>query len=168
MDFAAAVLASIVAIALPGAPQSIGARLTTSRDVAEPMPFAIPSLKVQGLVRPAAGHRLYVIVLALDEEGVDAEVGQFVLIAGDGATREPIGAGGRADLIMPLDRLPVGREVGEILPTDAIVAFVRRSATHVSVEVGPLGTLAFLYEIPADASVRAIRLPDGRELAIAP
>ena len=30
------------------------------------------------------------------------------------------------------------------------------------------GTVAFLFELPLNASVRALRLPDGRELVVAP
>ena len=106
--------------------------------------------------------------MALGEESIDAEVERFVLVAGNGATYQPIGAGGRPDLIVPLDRIPLGREVGEILPSDAIISLVRRSVTSVGLEVGPRGTIAFLYELPAATAVRALRLPDGRELTTVP
>jgi hypothetical protein len=60
------------------------------------------------------------------------------------------------------------REIGEILPSDAIVALTRRSSTSVTLEAGPRATLALLYELPLASAVRSLRLPDGRELAIAP
>jgi hypothetical protein len=161
-------LVGILALAVPPSSQSLAARITASHYVADPMGFAIPSLRIEGFVRPAAGNRLYVVALALGEEPIDADVGRFVLVATDGTTYLPIGAGGRPDLIVPLDRIPIDREVGEILPSNAIISLVRRSATSVALEVGPRGTIAFLYELPAAASVRALRLPDGRELAAAP
>jgi hypothetical protein len=168
MNTLTAALAGILTAALPCAAQPVGMQLTASRDVADPMPFEIPSLKAQGLVRPAAGNRLYVVALALGEEPIDAAVGEFVLVAGNGTTYQPIGAGGRPDLIMPLDRIPLDREVGEILPSDAILSLTRRSATLVMLEVGPGGTIAFLYELPTAVSVRGLRLPDGRELTTVP
>jgi hypothetical protein len=64
--------------------------------------------------------------------------------------------------------VPLGQEVGEILPSDAVLALTRTSTTSVTLEVGPRGTVAFLYELPTTATVRALRLPDGRELTIAP
>ena len=109
---------------------------TDSRDVADPMPFGIPSLKAQGLVLPAAGNRLYVVALALDEDPIDADVARFVLVGRNGTTYQPIGAGAGPDLIMPLDRIPLDREVGEILASDAILSLTRRSATRVMLEVG--------------------------------
>jgi hypothetical protein len=168
MNTFAVALAGFLTVALPFSSQSFAAQVTASRDVVEPMPFEIPSLSVKGLVRPAAGNRLFVVALALGEEPIDTEVRRFLLVARDGTTYEPIGAGGRIDLIMPLDRIPVDKEVGEILPSDAIVSLTRRSATSVALEVGPRGTIAFLYELPAAVSVRGLRLPDGRELTTTP
>ena len=165
--FAVVLAAAIVTAALPLSSQSFAARVTASRNVEDPMPFEIPSLRVKGLVHPAAGHRLFAVAISLGDEPIDTEVRRFVLAARDGTTYEPIGAGGRIDLIMPLDRIPVDKEVGEILPSDAIVSLTRRSATSVELEVGPRGTIAFLYELPAAASVRGLILPDGRELATA-
>lgn len=161
-------LLGVLTVAVPHSSQSSGVQLTASRDVADPMAFVIPSLKVDGFVRAVAGNRLYVVALALGEEPIDADVGAFVLVARNGTTYRPIGAGGRPDLIMPLDRIPVGREVGEILPSDAILSLTRQSATSVMLEVGPHGTIAFLYELPAAVLVRGLRLPDGRELTTLP
>jgi hypothetical protein len=107
------------------------------------------------------------VTITLGEESIETEVRRFLLVTTDG-TYEPIGAGGRDDIIIPLDRVPLGREIGEILPTDAILALTRTSATSVTLEVGPRGTVAFLYEVPAAARVRALRLPDGRELTVSP
>jgi hypothetical protein len=162
------ILAVLLAMASPLALQSPGARMTASHDVVEPMSFAMPSLKLEGLVRASSGNRLYVVALDLGDESIESEVARFVLVGANGTTYEPIGAGGGADLIIPLDRIPIGTEVGEILPSDAIVSMTRRSATSVSLEVGPAGTIAFLYQLPIAVSVRALRLPDGRELATRP
>ena len=140
--------------------------LVSSHDVAGALVFEIPSLRVKGSVSPAAGHRLHLVSLALGEEPIEAEVRGFVLLATTGSY-EPIGAGASDVLIIPLDRVPIGQEVGEILPSDAILALTRTSATSVTLEVGPRGTVAFLYELPLAASVRALRLPGGRELPVA-
>ena len=160
-------LAAILTLGLPFSPQSFAAQITEHREIVDALPFEIPSLRLKGSVRPAPGARLYAVTLTLGEEPIETDVRRFLLVTSDGAA-EPIGAGGRADIIIPLDRVPLGREVGEILPSDAVLALTRTSTTSVTLEVGPRGTVAFLYELRASASVRALRLPDGRELTIAP
>ena len=69
---------------------------------------------------------------------------------------------------MPFDRIPLGQEVGEILPSDAMIVLSRSSPSSVTLEVGARGTIAFLFDVPVAASVRGLRLPDGRELTITP
>lgn len=160
-------LVMILTLGLPLSSQSFAAQVTASRAIVEALPFEIPSLHETGTVRPAAGNRLHVVTIVLGEEAIETEVKRFVLVATTGVY-EPIGAGGRADLIIPLDRVPVGREVGEILPSDAIVALTRTSATSVTFEVSPRGTAAFLFEVPLAAAVRSLRMPDGRELTVTP
>ena len=117
------------------------------------MPFALPSLKLEGLVRASTGNRLYVVALDLGEESIDADVARFVLVAEDGKTYEPIGAGGGPDLIVPLDRIPIGTEVGEILPSDAIVSMRRRSATSVALEVAA----GRHHRVPVSTASRRVR-----------
>jgi hypothetical protein len=160
-------VALLLTMTWPLSSPSQGPRVTASRDVPEPMPFAMPSLKLEGLVRASRGNRLYVIALELGDDPIDSDVARFLLVAANGTTFEPIGAGGAPDLIIPLDRIPIGTEVGEVLPSDAILSMTRRSATSVSLEVGPGGTIAFLYQLPVSMSVRALRLPDGREVSTA-
>jgi len=156
-----------VALALPLSSQSFAAQVTESHEIGGELPFEIPSLHLRGSVRPVAGRRLYAVTIALGDDAIDGDIARFVLVTSSG-TYEPIGAGGRADLIMPLDRLPIDREVGEILPSNVIVSLTRRSAASVALEAGPRGTVAFLYELPGDASARSLRLPDGRQLLITP
>jgi hypothetical protein len=117
-------------------------------------------------VSPQPGHRLDLVVLSVGATPVDAEVGAFALLAASGTAYAPIGVGGGAQLIVPLDRLPIGQEVGQILPTDAIVAVMRNSASSVTLEAGSNGTIALLFEVPANAIVTSLRLPDGRVLAV--
>ena len=50
MNTLAAASIAILTVALPCAVQSVGARLTASHDVADPMPFGIPSLHITGTV----------------------------------------------------------------------------------------------------------------------
>jgi len=159
-------LAVILALGLPLSSQSFAAQVTASADVAgNGLAFEIPTQRLKGTVRPAAGHRLHIVSIVVGDEGLEAEVRTLLAIttAGD---YEPIGAGGGALMIIPLDRLPLDQEIGQILPSDAIVALTRRSAASVILEAGPHATLAFLYELPAAATVRALRMPDGRELSV--
>jgi hypothetical protein len=139
--------------------------LVSSHDVAGALPFTVPLLRVSGLLQPAPGHRLFVVALSVGEEPIDADdISRFTLIT-SGGRRAPIGAGATEVSIVPLDRIPVGREVGEILPSDAMLVLTRGSSTRVAVEVGPQGTIALLFEVPLTARISALRLPDGRELA---
>ena len=142
--------------------------LGSSHDVAGALPFAVPSLRVSGLLQPVPGHRLYLVGLRLGDEPIgEDDISRFALVTTRGL-REPIGAGATEVSIVPLDRIPVGGEVGEILPSDAMMVLTRTSSTRVALEVGSQGSIALLYDVPLAASVRALRLPDGRELAITP
>ena len=155
-------MSAVLALAI--ASQTLAAQMIASQTIADDLPFTIPSLHVKGTVRPVFGNRLQVVTIELNEAPNDVEAARFVLVTADG-TFEPIGAGGGADLIVPFEYLPIGMEVGEILASNAIVALTRRSGTSITIEAGQGVRLSFLYELPRDASVRAIRLPDGRELA---
>jgi hypothetical protein len=151
---------------IAGGQMATTAKLTLLQSATEPLAFSNPSLGVQGTIRPIPGDRLQIIAIALGDAPIDAEVRDFTLISSGGATYEPIAVGGGPDLIFPLDRLPLGQEVGQILPSDAIVAVKRVSRTSVTLEAGPRATLAFVYELPEGSAMRALRLPDGSELAL--
>jgi hypothetical protein len=140
--------------------------LVSGNRLPDEVPFWIPSMRVGGTIRPAPGHRLFIVTATVGEEPIDAEdISRFSLITSAGR-REPIGAGVSDSSIVPFDRIPVGQQVGQILPSDAMIVLTRSSATRVALEVDPRVTIAFLYEVPRAASVRALRLPDGRQLAI--
>lgn len=145
---------------------SASATVTSSQRATEPLAFSNPSLHLSGTIRPRPGHRLHLIVISTGDVDINADVRRFALISVGGARYEPIAVGGGADLIFPLASLPLGREIGQILAADAIVATTRRSSTSVVLEAGPRATLAFVYELPQDASLRSLRLPDGSELAL--
>jgi hypothetical protein len=153
-------------LGLPLSSQSFAAQVSASREVGGALPFEVPSLHVKATLRPVAGNRFYIVTIELGEEPIETEARRFVLVASSGV-HEPLGAGGSADSIIPFDRIPDDKEVGVILPSDAIVALIRHGAT-VRLEVGPRGTVALLYELPLAATVRAVRLPDGRELIVRP
>jgi len=141
-------------------------KLTLVQNATGPLAFSNPALRLKGTIRPLPGDRLQIVVIALGDVALEAEVRQFTLIAVDGATYEPIAVGGGADLIFPLDRLSLGQEMGQILPSDASLAVKRVSRTSVTLEADPRATLAFVYELPEGSAVRALRLPDGSELAL--
>jgi hypothetical protein len=156
----------IVLVALAVAQAFADVKVATVTHLVEPLAWANPSLNAKGTVSPAPGHRLHIVVLALGATPVDAEVGAFALLAANGLAYAPIGVGGGAQLIVPLDRLPIGQEVGQILPTDAIVAVMRNSNGSVTLEAGPMATIALLFEVSANAVVKSLRLPDGSLLAV--
>jgi hypothetical protein len=158
-------LAALLALGLPLSSQSFPAQVSASREIGGSLDFEVPSLHVSGTLIAAAGSRLVALTLGLGDEPIETDVRRFVAVTSKGRC-EPIAAGGSADSLVPLDRIPLNKEVGVILPTDAIVALTRESATNVILEVGPKGSVAFLYEVPQDASVRSLRLPDGRELVV--
>jgi hypothetical protein len=158
-------IATLVSAALAIA-QGLDLSVTTVTHVTEPLAYANPSLNVKGTVSPVPGHRLDIVVLVVGASPLDAEVGGFALLDATGIAYTPIGVGGGPHLIFPLDRLPIGKEVGQILPTDAIVAVMRNSTTSVTLEAGPRGTIALLYEVPANVVVKSLRLPDGSLLAV--
>lgn len=160
-------LVVILTLGLPLSSQSFAAQVAASDRLVEGLPWVIPTLRLTGTLRPGPGNRLHVVTITLGEEPFETEVRRFVLVTTSG-TYEPIGAGGRANLIVPLDRIPINQEVGEVLASDAIVVLTRTSADRVVFEVGPRGTASFLFEVPEDAAVRALRLPDGRELSATP
>ena len=140
--------------------------VATVTHLAGPLAYANPSLNVKGTVSPAPGNRLDIVVIVLGATPVDAEVAAFTLVTASGVAYAPIGVGGGANLIFPLDRLPIGQEVGQILPSDAIVAVTRHSISSVTLEAGPRGTIALLFELPASAVVKSLRLPDGSQLTL--
>jgi hypothetical protein len=127
-------LALVLTLGLPLSSQSFAAQVTASRGLTEALLFEIPLLHVTGMVRAASGNRLQVVTIVLGEEPFGTDVRRFVLVATTGVS-EPIGAGGRADLTIPLDRVPIG---------------------------------TFLFEVPRGATVRSLRMPDGRELTTPP
>jgi hypothetical protein len=161
----ALVLALAAALSLPLSAQPGDVRLTTLRSVGGPLPFSNPSLGVKGTIRPMPGDRFEVVVIALGDRPIVAEVRQFVLRAASGIAYEPVAVGGGLDLIFPLDQLPLGIEVGQILPSDAILTVKRMSPTSVTIDAGPGITIALVYELPEEAALRSFKLPDGRELA---
>jgi hypothetical protein len=167
MSKVAFTLAALLVLALPLSSQSFAAQVSARRELGGSLAFEVPSLHVSGTLIAAAGNRLVAVTMALGEEPIETEVRRFVLVTSGGGY-EPIGAGASAESLIPLDRIPLNKEVGVILPTDAIVALTRQSAASVILEVGPRGAVALLYEVPKDATVRSLRLPDGRELTVAP
>ena len=121
---------------------------------------------MSGTIEPRAGNFLQLIEIALGDTDVEAEAATFQLVTADAIRYDPIAVGGGAQLLFPLDRLPIGREMTQILPVDAIIAVTRNSATSVTVEATSMATLAFLYEVPRDATVKTLTLPDGSALAL--
>jgi hypothetical protein len=166
MNIIAAAAAAALMAAMPLSSQPAASQVTASQELDGAMPFEIPSLRLTGTVRPAADRRLHVVTLSLGDEPTETDVRRFRLVT-SGGTYEPIGAGGGATLIIPLDRIPLDQEIGQVLPSDAIVSLIRR-AGGVTIEAEPGGTVAFLYEVPLRAAVRSLTLPDGRTLRIAP
>jgi hypothetical protein len=123
--------------------------------------YSNPALRIKGTLAPSHGSRFYVVELAVGGSDVAGELDTFRLIADSGAEYVAVAAGGGANLLFPIDKLPMGREMTQILPVDGIIAVTRNSLTSVIVETTPKATLALLYEIPAGATGAGIKLPDG-------
>jgi hypothetical protein len=142
------------------------ATLTLVRRATEPLAFSNPLVKVRGTIRPIPGNRLDLIVVTVGDAPIETDIRSFALVAADGTTYEPIAAGGGADLIIPIESLELGREMGQILPTDAEVLMKRTSTTSVTLEADPGAPLAFVFQLPERAVTRSLRLPGGGELAL--
>ena len=161
---AAAVALAVSMWCLPAA-QGV-ATLTLVRRATEPLPFSSPLVKVSGTIRPIPGCRLDLIVVTVGDMPIETDIRSFALVTVEGATYEPIAAGGGPDLIFPIESLELGREMGQILPSDAEVLMKRTSTSSVTLEADPGATLAFVFQLPERASARALRLPGGGELAL--
>ena len=86
---------------------------------------------------------------------IETDIRFFALITSDGTAYEPIAAGGGADLIFPIDSLQLGREMGQILASDAQVLMKRISTTSVLLEADPSATLAFVFQLPERSTALA-------------
>jgi hypothetical protein len=145
-----------------GAQQThLDAMVTLVKALDGSLPFSNPAIGVQGIIQPAAGRRLEIVELTLGAVPIEDEVGGFMLVSAGGPQYAPIGIGGGSDTIFPLDRMPLGREIGQILKSNAIVEVTRRSATSVTLDADPGATVMLLYELPMTTVFRALRLPDG-------
>jgi hypothetical protein len=143
-----------------------GATLTSVRSTGEPLWFSNPALGLKGTIKPVPGSRFEVVVIAVGDAPLDADLRQFALTMEDGAPHEPIAAGGGPDLIFPIDSIPLGREIGQILADDSLVTLKRTSPATVMLEADPHATLAFVFQVPAGAVCRVLKLPDGTELTL--
>lgn len=156
-DFALAVSLSIAI----GQHPRIDAKVTVSKTMTGAVAYSNPALRISGTIEAAPGHRLYIVELAVGESDVAAELAAFRLAVDGGTEYVAFAAGGGGNLLFPIDKIPMGQEMTQILPTDGIIAVTRNSPTSVIVETTPHATLALLYEIPETASVNALKLPDG-------
>jgi hypothetical protein len=152
------------ALSLNLSAQAIDVKLTTLQSATGSLPFSSPALGVKGTIRPMPGDRFELVVIALGDRTIVAEVRQFVLVSAGGVSYAPVAIGGGPDLIVPLDCVPLGLEVGQILPSDAILSVKRVSTTRVTIDAKAGVTIALVYQLPEEATVRSFKLPDGREL----
>jgi hypothetical protein len=144
----------------------LDARVTRVTSVASGVAFDNPAIHVKGVIAPTSGNRLQVVEIALGATPVYTELATFRLVSVAGDEFIAIAVGGRADTLFPIARLPLEQEVGQILPSDAILALTRHGQVSVTLEAGPQATLAFLYDIPRDAVVKSLKLPDGTLLPL--
>jgi hypothetical protein len=144
--------------------QTIDVKLTTLQSATGSLPFSSPALGVKGTIRPMPGDRFELVVITLGDRTIVGDVRQFVLVSAGGVSYAPVAIGGGPDLIVPLDCVPLGLEVGQILPSDAILSVKRVSTTSVTIDAKAGVTIALVYQLPEGATVRSFKLPDGREL----
>src|SRR5436305_1428419 len=94
--------------------------LSSSREVAGTLPFEIPVLQhMTGTISPTAGHHLQLVTISTGDEGLFANVNEFMLVTSTGAIA-PIGAGSNGSIV-PFDRLPIDREIGQVLASNALL-----------------------------------------------
>jgi len=139
----------------------IDAKVTVNRTMTGAVSYSNPAMRLSGTIEAGQGNRLYIVEIAVGESDVAAELAAFPLVLESGAEFVAIAAGGGSDLLFPIDKIPFGREMTQILKVEGIIAVTRYSPTNVIVETTPKATLALLYEIPEAASVTALKLPDG-------
>lgn len=153
----------------------IDARFTRMTSPASGIAFDNPALHLTGTIAATASHRLQIIEITLGETPIDVELSTFRLVTAAGDEFTPIAVGGRPDTLFPAARLPLDQEVGQILPSNAILAVTRHGEAarggaqgeiNVTLEAGPNATLAFLYDIPQDAAAVNLKLPNGRLLPL--
>ena len=144
--------------------QATDVKLTTLRSPTGSLPFSSPALGVKGTIRPMPGDRFELVVIAVGDKTIAAEVRQFVLVSASGLSYAPVAIGGGPDLIFPLDCVPLGLEVGQILPSEAILSVKRVSATSLRIDARAGVTIALVYQLPEGVALRSFKLPDGREL----
>jgi len=150
----------------PGLEPEIDARVTRVTSVAGAVAFDNPALQLKGSIAATAAHRLQIVEIVLGETAVYAELAAFRLVSAAGEEYAPVAVGGRPDTLFPTARLPLEQEVGQILPSDAVLAVTRHGDVSVTLEAGPKATLAFLYDIPQEAAVVSLRLPDRTVLTL--
>jgi hypothetical protein len=144
----------------------LDARVTRVTAVASDVAFDNPVLHLKGVIAPTAGHRLQIVEIVIGQTPVSDELAAFRLVTGTGDTFAPIAVGGQADTLFPNAQLPLGHEISQILPSDAVVAVTRHGDASVTLEADSLATLALLYDIPRAAAVKSLRLPDGTLLPL--
>ena len=161
-----AILIAALAPAAVARQTPLDATVTLVQALDNGLAFANPASRSKGTIEPAAGLRLEIVELTLGAMPIEAEVSGFMLVSAGGLQYAPIGVGGGSDTIVPLDRLPLGREVGQILKSNAIVAVTRTSTTSVTLDADPHATVALLYQLPLTSVFSALRLPDGTLLTL--
>ena len=158
--------AIVLTASFQGPATPAGTTLTLVRRGTEPLYFSNPMVPLKGTIRPIQGNRLDLVVIKVGDMPIDTDIRQFALIAADGSAFEPIAAGGGPDLIFPIDSLELGREMGQILPSDAEIMMKRTSTTSVTLEADAGAPLAFVFQLPERTRTRALRLPGGAELEL--
>jgi len=155
---------------------ALDARVTRVTAMASTVAFDNAAIPLKGVIAPTAGNRLEIVEIALGATPVYTELATFRLVSASGDEFAPIAVGGQANTLFPSARLPLEQEMGQILPSDAIIAVTRHGEVdrgagapgviRVTLEAGPLATLAFLYDIPRAAVVKSLKLPDGQVLPL--
>jgi hypothetical protein len=140
-------------------PQSEGdrPRVKSMKSLAGPLSYSNPAAQLSGEMQPSPKCRLVLLEVALGKTSLKAEAAALKLITKAGDSYSPIGIGGSADQIVPLDRLAVGRVVGMVLPGGAMFMLTKRKDA-MTVSVDPEGVLMLLYDVPVEASVKLVSL----------
>ncbi len=177
MGLMATVVVIVTATADAPAPaQRLGSTMVTAvKTHTRPLKFSAPSLGLTGEISPGPGRTLLSVEVTVGTK-VMGDIAAFRLMDSSENEHSPIGVGvergdmtgavlskiAASDTILPLDRLQVGAYlITGLASGEGAVVVARKTKEAVTIDSPPTGVIALLYEIPPDASPKAVKLPDG-------
>ena len=92
----------------------IDAKVTVNKTIAGAVAYSNPALQVSGTIEATAGHRLYIVEIAVGASDVAGELAAFPLVIEGGREVVAIAAGGGGDLLFPIEKIAIGASARKI------------------------------------------------------